>query len=248
YDSLAFRLIACNRHPDHDTLANFRKRFGKQFEAAFVQVLQLARENQLSRFGTVSLDGTKIHANASRHSALSYAHAERIEAQLRLEVQELMKLAEAADQSALPEAVNLPEEILRREDRLAAIAAAKAKIEARAAERFAREQTEHQAKLATRARKEAESGKKHSGRGPKPPQAGPRADEQINLTDEDSRIMPVSGGGLEQSYNAQAAVDTESMLIVAAHLTLVPHDKKQVETKLGQILAKYVWRNTPKAE
>jgi len=245
YDSLAFRFIACNRHPDHDTLANFRKRFGKQFEAAFVQVLQLARENQLSRFGTVSLDGTKIHANASRHSALSYAHAERIEAQLRLEVQELMKLAEAADQSALPEAVNLPEEILRREDRLAAIAAAKAKIEARAAERFAREQTEHQAKQATRARKEAESGKKHSGRGPKPPQAGPRADEQINLTDEDSRIMPVSGGGFEQSYNAQAAVDTESMLIVAAYVTQAPNDKEQVEPMLGKVRANPEGLNQP---
>lgn len=86
YDSLAFRFIACNRHPDHDTLASFRKRFGGEFEAAFVQVLQVARENQLSRFGTVSLDGTKIHANASRHSALSYGHAEKIEAQLKAEV------------------------------------------------------------------------------------------------------------------------------------------------------------------
>lgn len=245
YDSLAFRYIACNRHPDHDTLANFRKRFGKQFEAAFVQVLQVARENQLSRFGTVSLDGTKIHANASRHSALSYGHAERIEAQLQFEVAELVKLAEAADQSSLPEAVNLPEEILRREDRLAAIAAAKAKIEARAAERFAREQAEHQAKLCARARKEAESGKKPGGRGPKPPQAGPRADEQVNLTDEDSRIMPVSGGGFEQSYNAQAAVDTESMLILAAHVTQAPNDKEQVEPMLGKVQANPEGLNQP---
>jgi transposase len=83
YDSLAFRYIACNRHPDHDTLANFRKRFGQEFTLAFVQVLQVARENQLSRFGTVSLDGTKIHANASRHSALSHGHAEKIEAQVQ---------------------------------------------------------------------------------------------------------------------------------------------------------------------
>ena len=97
YDSLAFRYIACNRHPDHDTLANFRKRFGKEFEAVFVEVLQVARENQLSRFGTVSLDGTRatqIHANASRHSALSYGHAEAIEAHLKAEVQELLALAE----------------------------------------------------------------------------------------------------------------------------------------------------------
>ena len=97
YDSLAFRFIACNQHPDHDTLASFRRRFGEQFAELFVQVLQVARENQLSRFGTVSLDGTKLHANASRHSALSYGHAQKIEAQLKAEVQEMLKLAEAAD-------------------------------------------------------------------------------------------------------------------------------------------------------
>ena len=86
YDSLAFRDMACNRHPDHDTLATFRKRFGKEFEAVFVEVLQVARENPLSRFGRVSLDGTQLHANASRHRALSYGHAEAIEAQLQAEV------------------------------------------------------------------------------------------------------------------------------------------------------------------
>jgi transposase len=150
YDSLAFRYIACNRHPDHDTLAVFRKRFGQEFQSAFVQVLEIARENQVSRFGTVSLDGTKIHANASRHSALSYGHAEKIEAQLQAEVKALLALAEAADQAEVPEGVNLPEEIKRREDRLAAIAAAKAKIEARAQQRFAREQAEYEAKMATR--------------------------------------------------------------------------------------------------
>jgi transposase len=148
YDSLAFRFIACDQHPDHDTLASFRRRFGEQFAAIFVQVLEVARENRLSRFGTLSLDGTKLHANASRHSALSYGHAEKIEAQLKAEVQQLLELAEAADHSAVPDGVDLPEEIQRREDRLVAIAAAKAKIEARARERFEREQAEYQAQLA----------------------------------------------------------------------------------------------------
>lgn len=245
HDSLAFRYIACNRHPDHDTLANFRKRFGGEFEAAFVQVLQVARENQLSHFGTVSLDGTKIHANASRHSALSYGHAEKIEAQLKAEVQELMKLAEAADQSSLPDGVQLPDEIKRRKDRLAAIVAAKAKIEARAAERFEREQAEHHAKLAARAQKEAETGKKPKGKGPKPPQAGPRADDQINLTDEESRIMPVAGGGFEQSYNAQAVVDTESMLIVATHVTQATNDKEQVAPMVKKVQANPEGLNQP---
>lgn len=150
YDSLAFRYIACNLHPDHDTLAHFRRRFGAEFESAFVQVLQVARENQLSRFGTVSLDGTKIHANASKHSALSYGHAEKIEAQLKAEVAELLQQADAADRSGLPEGMNLPDELARRETRLAAIAAAKGKIEGRAQERLAREQAAYEAKRAAR--------------------------------------------------------------------------------------------------
>ena len=158
YDSLAFRFIACDQHPDHDTLANFRRRFGEQFAAVFVQVLQVVRENQLSRFGTVSLDGTKIHAHASRHHALSHGHAEKIEAQLKAEVQEMLKLAEAADRSGVPEGIDLPAEIRRREARLAAIAAAKAKIEARARERFAREQAEYQAKLTKRQAKQTAGG------------------------------------------------------------------------------------------
>lgn len=245
YDSLAFRYIACNRHPDHDTLANFRKRFGNEFQSAFVQVLQIARENQLSRFGTVSLDGTKIHANASRHSALSYGHAEKIEAQLKTEVQELLKLAEAADQSEVPDGVKLPDEIKRREDRLAAIAAAKTKIEARAAERFERERSEYEARMADRAAKEAATGKKSRGKKPKPPESGPGADDQINLTDEESRIMKVSGGGFDQCYNAQAVVDAESMLILAPHVTQACNDKEQVEPMLKKVLANPEGLNRP---
>jgi len=235
YDSLAFRFIACDQHPDHDTLASFRRRFGKEFAAIFVQVLQVARENQLSRFGTVSLDGTKIQANASRHNALSHGHAEKLEARLKAEVQEMLKLAEAADRSAVPEGVELPAEIKRREERLAAIAAAKAKIEARAQERFEREQAEHQAKLAKRQAKEAATGKKSGGKPPAPPAAGPRADDQVNLTDEDSRIMKVAGGGFEQCYNAQAAVDAESLLVLAPHVTQAGNDKEQVAPMVAQI-------------
>jgi transposase len=235
YDSLAFRYIACNRHPDHDTLATFRKRFGQEFQSAFVQVLQVARENQLSRFGTVSLDGTKIHANASRHSALSYGHADKIEAHLKAEVQELLALAEAADQSSVPDGVSLPDEIKRREDRLVAIATAKARIEARAKERYEQEQAEHEAKLAARATKEAQTGKKPGGKPPTPPEAGPRAGDQINLTDEASRIMKVAGGGFEQCFNAQAAVDAESLLILATHVTQATNDKEQVAPMVARV-------------
>lgn len=233
YDSLAFRFIACDQHPDHDTLSTFRRRFGEHFAAIFVQVLQVARENQLSRFGTVSLDGTKIHANASRHSALSYGHAEKLEAQLKAEVQELLALAEAADQSTVPEGVSLPEEIERREDRLAAIARAKAAIETRARERDAHEQAAYETKLAQREAKHKATGKKPGGKPPTPPMAGPRADDQHNLTDANSRIMKVAGGGFEQCYNAQAAVDTESMLI--PHVTQAGNDKEQVEPTLAAL-------------
>ncbi|CDM39074.1 IS1182 family transposase [Ectopseudomonas oleovorans] len=237
YDSLAFRFIACDQHPDHDTLASFRRRHGEQFAATFVQVLQIARENQVSRFGTVSLDGTKIHANASRHSALSYAHAEKIEAQLKAEVQEMLKLAEAADQSDLPDGVSLPDEIKRCEDRLAAIAEAKTKIEARPKERLEREQAEYQAKLDKREAKEKANGKKPGGKPPKPPQVGPRPHDQINLTDEESRIMKVAGGGFEQCYNAQALVDSESMLVMAPHVTQAGNDKEQVVPMLAKLQA-----------
>ncbi len=196
-DALAFRYLACNRHPDHDTLATFRKRFGHEFQSAFVQVLQVARENPLSRFGTVSLDGTKIHANASRRSARSYGHAKKIEAHLKAEVQKLLALAEAADQSSVPDGVSLPDEIERREDRLAAIATAQAKIEARAKARYEEERAAYEARMAVRAEKEAATDKKSGRKPPTPPESGPRTDDPINLTDEASRIMKVAGGGFE---------------------------------------------------
>lgn len=245
YDSLAFRYIACNLHPDHDTLASFRERFGAQFESAFVQVLEVARENQLSRFGAVSLDGTKIHANASRHSALSYGYAEKLEASLKAEVQELLKLAEAADQTPVPDGMSLPEELKRREERLTAIAQAKAKIEARAQERFAHEQAEYEAKVAAREARSVATGKKPKGRAPKPPESGPRSDDQLNLTDEESRIMPDAGGGFEQSYNAQAIVDNTSMLVLAAHVTQAPNDKQQLQPMLEKLQALPAGLNRP---
>jgi len=237
YDSLAFRYIACTLHPDHDTLAHFRRRFGAEFESAFVQVLQVARENPLSQFGTVSLDGTKIHANASKHSALSYGHAEQIEAQLKAEVAELLQQADAADRSGLPEGMNLPDELARRETRLAAIAAAQDKIEARAQERFAHEQAEYEAKLRARQAQAAATGKQPRGKEPQPPPPGPRPEDQVNLTDDDSRIMPLSGGGFEQGYNAQALVDTDSLRVLATRITQAPNDKEPLQPMLAVVQA-----------
>src|SRR5271168_5061038 len=224
YDSVAFRFIAANEHPDHDTIAAFRRRFLKEIEGLFVQVLLLAREMGMLKRGTVGLDGTKIHANASRHSALSYEHAGKLEAQLTAEVGELMAKAEAADQADLPDGLSIPDELARREERLAKLAVARAKIEARAKERFEREQAEYQAKLAAREARAKKTGKKPGGKPPEPPAAGPRPTDQINLTDEESRIMPVAGGGFDQCYNAQAAVAAGSLLVVASDVVQAPND------------------------
>jgi len=235
YDSVAFRFIAANDHPDHDTIANFRRRFLAQIEALFVQVLMLAREMGMLKLGTVALDGTKIHANASRHSALSYDHAGKIEAQLKAEVADLLAMAEAADQADVPDGMSIPEELARREDRLEKLAAARTKIEARAKERYARDLAEHEAKLAAREAKTAATGKKPSGQPPQPPVEGPLPTDQINLTDEASRIMPVAGGGFEQCYNAQAAVAVGSLLVVAADVAQAVNDKQQIGPMLNQI-------------
>jgi transposase len=232
HESIAFRYIAANEQPDHDSLCTFRKRFLKEIEALFVQVLRIARQMKLLKLGTIALDGTKVHANASRHSALSYGHAQKIEAQLEAEVKEMLARAEAADQEPLPEGLSLPAELARREVRLAAIRQAKAQIEARAAEREAREKADFDAKMKAREEKVSRTGKKPRGKPPAPPSPGVRPSDQINLTDADSRIMPATGKGFEQCYNAQAAVDTESMLIVATGIAQVANDKQQVEPML----------------
>jgi hypothetical protein len=228
YDSVAFRYVAVNTHPDHDTIATFRRRFLKELKALFTQILLVAHEMGVMKLGCVSLDGTKIKANASKHHALSWEYACKLEKQLTGEIEELLRKADRADKEGLPEGMNIPEELVRRETRLGAIAAAKAEIERRAAERFAKEREEHQAKVAAREAKEKATGKKPRGRTPTPPEPGPKSKDQVNLTDSDSRIMPSSSKGFEQAYNVQAAVDVDSMLIVENHITQQSNDKLEL--------------------
>lgn len=236
YDSVAFRYLSANTHPDHDTIAHFRKRFLPELESLFVQVLVLAQSMNLLKLGKISLDGTKIHANASKHHALSWKHANMIEKKLRDEVQHLLKLAEETDEADIPDGMNIPDELSRREDRLAAIAKAKAEIEQRAAERDRQAQTVHQQKIVDRSSCEKENNHKAHGPKPKPPKiTGPQPKDQINLTDSESRIMPVSSGGFEQAYNAQAGVDMKTMVVVTNHVTQAPNDKKQIEPAIGQL-------------
>jgi transposase len=228
HDSVAFRFIAANTHPDHHTLATFRRRFLKDIEALFVDVLMLAREMGMLKLGTVALDGTKLHANASRHSALSCEHAGKLEAQLKQEVAELLALAESEDRADVPDGMSIPEELAIREDRLARIGEAKAKIEARAKVRFEQEQAEYEAKLALREEKAKATGKRPGGKPPAPPAAGPGPTDQVNLTDEESRIMKVAGGGFEQCYNAQVVVAGDSLLVVAQDVVQDSNDKRQI--------------------
>jgi transposase len=229
YDSVAFRYIAANDHPDHDTIATFRKRFLSEITPLFVQILQIAHRMKVLKLGKISLDGTKIKANASKHRALSWKYACKLEKQLKAEVEDLLRQAEEADRVDLPDGLDIPAELVRREERLAAIAEAKTEIERRADERYTEEQADYEKKLATRKDKEQKTGKKVRGKKPKPPVAGPRDKDQVNLTDEESRIMPASGGGFEQSYNAQASVDVDTMLVVGQHLTQNPNDKLEIE-------------------
>ena len=235
-DSMAFRFIAADTQPDHDTIAEFRKRFDGEIKDIFRQVLQIAARMNLAKLGTISLDGSKVKANASKHSALSFGHAEELEKKLRSEVEELCRMASEADSKSATLDLDIPAELQRREERLATIQKAKIEIEARAAERFAREKEEHDARMAKR-NELRKAGKKPRGEDPEPPAEGPVSTDQVNLTDGESRIMPVSGGGFEQSYNTQIAVDADSLLIMACDVVQAVNDKKQVEPMLQELAA-----------
>ena len=236
YDSVAFRYLAANTHPDHDTLATFRKRFLPELEELFVQVLSLAQTMKLLQLGQISLDGSQLKANASKHKALSQGHIEKLEAHLREEVQALLTQAEATDRDERPDGLDLPAELARREERLKVLADAKAEIDARAKARCEAERREYEAKVARR-EAQRQAGKTPRGKEPQPPKAGPREQDQVNLTDEASRIMPVSGGGFEQAYNVQAAVDTETLRVVATGVTQETNDQRQVAPMLATLAA-----------
>ena len=234
YELIPVLYLTGGTHPDHDSINRFRQRFLPQLEPLFVQILQIAQGLGMLKLGDVSLDGTKIQANASKHKAMSWAYAEQLEATLRAEVQRLLQQVEAAAGSGAPD-LDLPAELKRREDRLQKIAEVKAEIERRARVRFAQEQAEYEAKQVERAAKEQARGRKLGGKKPQEPTPGPQPQDQVNFTDGDSRIMPVSGGGFEQAYNAQAAVTMGSLLIVGTHATQNPNDKQEMEPAVAEL-------------
>jgi len=230
YDVAVRYICGGASHPDHDTICAFRRKNKKAFSEAFVKVLMLARElGHLKKVGGISVDGTKVNANASKHAAVSYKRAGEMVEQLELEIAELVRKADEADSAPLNDGLTLPGEIARRADRKAALERARAVIEERYEEARQDAQREFEAKKAAREEKRKNGGKPR-GKEPQPPSATPPDDMQFNFTDGDSRIMKAGGGQhFEQAYNAQAAVDTEgSMLIVGQYVTNHPNDKREL--------------------
>jgi transposase len=245
YEDVAFRYLAADQHPDHDSIASFRQTHLQALAGLFMQALQLCEKAGLVKLGHVAIDGTKLKANASKHKAMSYERMQEKEKQLRAEVEKL--LAHAAQVDAEEDSQygkgkpgdELPAELARRESRLQKIAEAKAALEQEARERAVLEKAAAEAKLAERQRQEEERGKKFGGRPPQvpdPKQAQVEPKAQRNFTDPDSRIM-MDGAtkSFTQAYNAQAAVDSHEQIIVAAALTQEVNDKKQLVPMLEQV-------------
>jgi transposase len=248
YDDVAFRYLSADAHPDHDTLAEFRKRHLESLAGLFTQALQLCEKAGLVKLGHVAIDGTKIKANASKHKAQSYARMGETEQRLKQEIEALLQQAEDVDSAEDAQygkgkrGDELPEELARRESRLKKIAQAKAELEQEAREKAERERAEVEAKLAERREQEEQTGKKKRGREPKVPEpehAQPEATAQRNFTDPDSRIMPdgANKGSFVQGYNAQIAVDSASQVIVAAEVTQETNDKMQLIPMIAQMVA-----------
>jgi len=235
HSDVAVRYICANRHPDHDSICTFRTANEPAFVAAFTHVLQLAHQMRLTQVGSVSVDGSKIAANASKHAAVSYQRAGEMIAQLELEVHELITLAKAADaQETKTPGLDLPAELHRRESRVAALQRARQVIEERARELAVAEQPEYEAKVAARAAQRA-AGKKPRGQEPVPPSPVPDPKAQSNFTDPESRIMKAGNGQhFAQAYNAQAAVD-EAMLIVGVRVSAAPNDKQELPASVAAI-------------
>lgn len=210
--------ITHGEHPDHSVISRFRKDFLQHMKSTFSQVLEIAANMNVFKLGDVALDGTKIKANASKHKALSYSHTIKLEKQIEAEINLLIQKSEELESSDFDD-LNIPDEIKRREERILKIQSAKAEIEARRKVKYEEEKREYDAKITNRKKKEKERGKTLGGRKPKEPDPSPQSSDQVNLTDEESRIMPTSGGGFQQCYNAQAAVDIYSRLIVENHVT-----------------------------
>jgi transposase len=241
YDSVAFRFISGNHHPDHDTVSTFRKRFLPEIKAWFKEILLIGKELGLLKLGNIYIDGTKVQANASSHSAMSYEYIQKLERQLEEEIDKLLELANATDEKEQDIELDIPREIQRREDRLKKIQEAKTIIEQRAEERYKEEKKAYDEKIRHREAKEKETGKKPKGKEPCSPNKVPGKKDQYNFTDPESRIMKTPEG-FDQCYNGQAAVNEDMVIVGAAYSNAKANDKQEfiptinaIPPELGEI-------------
>jgi transposase len=236
HDSIAFRYITANTSPDHDTIAAFRLRILPYLPDIFLHVLRIAKELGMLKVGTISVDGTKIKANASKHHALSHSYTSKLTAKLRREITRLLKIAEQAEKSEQERALDIPAEITRREDLIKSIAVARKKIEEMEAKRLAELKAKYEERMEQRRAREEETGRKARGREPQLPELVVNGKAQVNLTDEESRIMPTADGFV-QGYNAQAGVTTDGQFIVSGDVVQDTNDKQQVVPMLESLRA-----------
>ena len=226
--NLAFRAIVGNDPPDFRTISDFRKIHSAAFRPLFLEVLRLAGELGMVKLGNLSTDGTKMGANASRHKAMSYGYMSKEIKRLEAEIDQLLKHAEELDaeqDAALGSrrGDELPDELKRREQRLAKIKEAKARLEAKA---LAKAEEEQRRRDEEQAKREAE-GRQRRGKEPAPVDSNPEEKAQTNFTDPEAKIMKQSNKGFDYSYNAQAVVDSTEQIIVAAEVTSEANDKQQ---------------------
>jgi transposase len=222
YRDVAVRYLTGDTHPDHDTICAFRRENGKAVKQAFAEVLGLAREMGLLKVGTVSVDGTQIKANASKHKSVRYDRAGELEQQLRKDIEELLARAEKSDTEPIADDQRLPQEIARREALLEKML-------------WARQELEKRAKSEDVGKDEEDTGEGPKAGGASPGQ--PKDSQQINLTDPESALMRKSRrDSYEQAYNAQAVVDAEgSQMILATDVTRTPSDANQLEPALESV-------------
>ncbi len=238
YERVAFRILTADQHPDHDTVADFRKRHLQALGGLFVEVLRLCQQVGLVKLGHVSLDGTKVKANASKHKAMSYGRMEKKAEELEAEVKRLLTEAQAIDDAEDAQygkgkrGDELPKDLLFKQDRLRKIKEAMKSLEQQAkAEADAKRQGIRQKELSLE-----KEGRKRRGKKPKEPTDDPDSKAQRNFTDPESRIMKDGASkSFEQAYNCQAAVDDKSQIIVATNVTQQTNDKQQVEPMVEAI-------------
>jgi transposase len=230
---IAVRYLTGDTHPDHDTIATFRRENFEVVAACFVRVLELAREMKLLKVGTVSVDGTKLKANASKNRNVRYDRAGELVDQLSEEVRELLEQAERTDRQDEADGQRIPEEIARRNDLKSKLEAARKRIEARAKAKAESERADYERKVEERDARQGSAKGCHI----KPPDETPREEEQENLTDPDSRLMRKSKrSGYEQAYNAQAAVDADgSQLVLSARISQCASDRNELAVTVNAI-------------